>query len=99
MQLKWYTFSELTNEQLYAVLTLRCDIFIVEQGCPYLDPDNKDFFALHLLGTEGTTLVAYLRVFAPINKDRNVVFGRVLTAKAVRHKGYGKKLMQELLNY
>jgi len=96
---KWYKFSELTVEQLYAVLVLRSDIFVVEQHCPYPDPDGKDIFALHLLGMEKDSLVAYIRLFPPTDIENYIVFGRVVTARSARNKGYGKRLMQELLSY
>lgn len=95
----WLTFSEFTREQLYAVLALRSEIFVVEQNCPYLDPDGKDLFAHHLLGIEQNNLVAYLRLFPPNDIENFIVFGRVLTARSVRNKGYAKRLMQELLTY
>lgn len=96
----WYTFSELTVQQLYAVLALRAEVFVVDQRCTHVaDPDGEDFFALHLLGIENDSLVAYLRLFPPTDMENYIVFGRVVTARSVRKKGYGKKLMQELLNY
>jgi ElaA protein len=95
----WYSFSELTAEQLYAVLILRSDVFVVEQNCAYSDPDGKDIGALHLLGMEKGSLVAYLRLFPPVDTENHIIFGRVVTAKSARIKGYGKKLMQELLIY
>lgn len=95
----WYKFSELTLEQLYAVLALRSEIFVVEQHCHYLDPDGNDTFALHLLGTENDSLKAYIRLFPPSDTEHYIVFGRVITAKSARNKGYGKKLIQELLAY
>ena len=95
----WYTFSELTASQLYQALVLRSEIFVVEQQCAYLDPDGHDTEALHLLGIENNTLGAYLRLFPPKPNERELVFGRVVTAKSARNKGYGKKLIQELLNY
>jgi ElaA protein len=95
----WYQFSELTIEQLYAVLALRSNVFVVEQHCVYLDPDGNDVFALHLLGMEKNSLVAYIRLFPPTDIENHIVFGRVVTARSTRTKGYGKKLMQELLAY
>lgn len=95
----WYKFSELTLEQLYAILALRSDVFVVEQRCAYLDPDGKDIFARHLVGKERDVLAAYIRLFPPTTIQNYVLFGRVVTAKSVRTKGYGKKLMQELLSY
>ncbi len=96
---QWYSFFELSVEQLYAVLALRSDIFVVEQSCPYRDPDGKDISAIHLLGMAKGSLIAYLRLFPPRNSENYIVFGRVATTKSVRHLGYGKKLMQELLTY
>lgn len=96
---KWYKFSELTVEQLYSVLSLRADIFVVEQHCHYLDPDGKDLFAIHLLGMDNDSLAAYIRLFPPSDIQNYIVFGRVVTARTARNKGYGKKLMQELVNY
>ncbi len=95
----WYTFSELTTDQLYSALMLRSEIFVVEQHCPYLDPDGKDIFALHLLGTDKNDLVAYLRLFPPTDIENYITFGRVVTARTARGKGLGKELMQALLTY
>ena len=95
----WYKFSELTVGQLYSILALRANVFIVEQNRVSLDPDGKDIFSLHLLGTEQDSLVAYLRLFPPTDIDDYIVFGRVVTARSARTKGYGKQLMKELLTY
>jgi ElaA protein len=95
----WYTFSELTVDQLYALLVLRSEVFVVEQRCVYLDPDGKDIFALHLLISEEDALVAYIRLFPPTDIENYIVFGRVVTSRTVRTHGYGKKLMQELIVY
>lgn len=94
-----YAFSALTVEQLYAVLVLRSDVFVVEQNCVYLDPDGKDIFALHLLGMEKDKLVAYMRLFPPTEIENYITIGRVVTAKSARSKGYGKQLMQEVITY
>src|SRR3990167_3025417 len=99
IKFKWYNFSELTVEQLYAALSMRSDIFVVEQNCIYLDPDGKDIFAIHLLGLENNSLVAYMRLFPPTDIENFIIFGRVLTARSSRTKGYGGKLMEELLSY
>src|ERR1700733_2518778 len=96
---KWFTFSDLSIQQLYDVLALRSDIFVVDQNCVYLDPDGNDIYAIHCLGQEKNKIVAYLRLFPPLDFQNYVKFGRVLTAKSVRTKGYGKKLMEELLHY
>lgn len=95
----WLKFSELSTKQLYELLALRFDVFVVEQRCFYLDPDGKDVVALHLLGTENGKLVSYARLFTPINEQSKLVFGRVAVAKSARGRGYGKLLMQEILDH
>lgn len=95
----WYNFSELTTQQLYEVLFLRSNIFIVEQNCAYTDIDGKDPSALHLLGMEENSLQSYLRLFPPTDLVNYVIFGRIVTKKSARSKGYGKLLMEELLHY
>lgn len=94
----WKKFSSLTIYELYAILSLRSEVFNVEQKCAYQDADGKDEIAMHLMGMENNILVAYLRLFPLIKKDE-LVFGRVVVAKSARQKSYGKKLIQEMLNY
>lgn len=93
------TFDELTKKELYNLLALRSEVFVVEQHCFYLDPDGKDLSAVHLLGMEEDKLVAYMRLFLPGNDHDPIIFGRVLTSSAVRSKGYGKRLIQAMLDY
>lgn len=96
---QWYKFSELTVELLYSILALRADVFIVEHNRVCLDPDGKDISALHLLGIEKGTVAAYIRILPPSDIQNYISFGRVVTAKSARRKGYGKLLMRELLDY
>lgn len=96
---RWYQFSELTLEQLYAALKLRAEVFVVEQQCPFLDPDEKDFAALHLLGTQNNQLVAYSRLLLPSSTQSSVIFSRVLMIHPFRRQGYGKQLMAEIFRY
>lgn len=95
----WYTFKELSVDQLYDLLALRSSVFVVDQRCVYLDPDGKDKNALHLLGEEEGELAAYIRLFPPDHFKKEIVFGRVIIAQSKRKKGYGKKLIEELLQY
>jgi len=88
-------FDALTTRQLYAILALRIDVFIVEQNCPFHDTDGKDFVAWHCLGYDSAgDLVAYTRLF-----DVNLAFegftsiGRVATSHKVRGRGAGQQLM------
>ncbi len=98
---QWSRFSELTTEDLYAVVRLREAVFVVEQNCPYPDADGRDPNAWHLLGwTQGTAgrgLVAYARIFEPGVRYDQASIGRVVTASEVRGTGLGKVLMAEAL--
>lgn len=85
LNFKWCEFSELTSKQLYDILALRASVFVVEQHCPYLDPDGRDFFHA-FIGMEENSLVAYLRLFLPTEIENHLTFGRVVTAKSARIK-------------
>ncbi len=91
---RWCPFSELDSRDLYAVLRLRSEVFVVEQACAYLDLDGRDQEALHLLGTHEGALVAYLRAFPP-DERAVVVLGRVVVAAPARGQGLGRTLMRE----
>jgi ElaA protein len=95
MQFKLKKFNELTNEELYALLKLRCDVFIVEQNCPYPDLDEKDKTALHLLGYDGKDLAAYARLLPPGLSYKEAAIGRVVVSSDHRKKDFGKELMKE----
>ena len=88
-------FNELTAAELYNILTLRSEVFIVEQNCPYLDTDGKDFNAHHLMGYLGNDLAAYSRLVFPNISYSEVSIGRVVTSGAYRRKDFGKLLMQK----
>lgn len=97
MEIKLLRFGELSTRQLYDVLKLRSEIFVVEQDCIYLDPDGKDLFAYHLLGYEGATLAAYTRIFAPGDYMDRASIGRVAVATAFRGRGLGREIMKASL--
>lgn len=94
---EWKAFSELTVDELYAVLALRSEVFVVEQRSIYLDPDGKDSECHHLLGLahgEGAPfLAAYLRVLPPGLKYEDVSLGRVVVSPRARGQGLGRELM------
>ena len=97
---QWSTFSELTVLDLYELLRLRQEVFIIEQNCPYPDADGKDVYAHHLLGWNASPpghpeLLAYLRVLPPGVSYPELSMGRIVTAPAVRGSGMGKMLMEE----
>jgi ElaA protein len=89
------SFDELTPKELYAILQLRNEVFIVEQNCPYQDCDNKDLYAIHLMGMDQDKLLAYSRLLAPGISYRESSIGRVVSSPSARKTGIGKKLMEE----
>ena len=93
---KCIPFYELSLDQLYELLKLRQEVFIVEQDCPYLDTDDKDQVSYHILGTDqNDKLQAYTRVVPQgISYDDYVSIGRVITSSALRGKKQGVPLMQ-----
>ncbi|HEU5365280.1 MAG TPA: GNAT family N-acetyltransferase [Hanamia sp.] len=87
-------FSDLSNLEVYKILQLRNEVFIVEQNCAYQDCDNKDFKAWHLCGWDGENLVAYTRLFDKgVSYSDAASIGRVITAPFVRGQNLGKELM------
>lgn len=94
MKIKVKTFEELTIHELYEVLALRAEVFVVEQDCVYQDIDGKDQKAIHVLGYKNEKLVAYTRCF-----DQGIYFeeasiGRVIVKQNERKYGYGHNIMK-----
>ena len=79
------------------MMRLRQEVFVVEQNCPYLDADGRDLGAMHLLGWQDESLVAYVRAFAPGDFYTEACIGRVVTAPAIRGTGQGRPLMEEAI--
>mgnify|MGYP005983491251 CR=1 FL=1 len=86
-------FNQLSLQELYQVLRLRNEVFVVEQNCPYQDLDNKDEKAHHVLIYLGEELVAYSRLFPPHVTFNEASIGRIITSGKVRSSGVGKILM------
>jgi ElaA protein len=93
----WRAFEALAVGELYALLRLRADIFVVEQNCVFAEIDGKDEAALHLLAMAGDRLGGYLRVFPPGAGDAARI-GRVVVARELRSTGLGRRLMAEALD-
>lgn len=98
---EWLPFASLNASQLYTLLALRSEVFVVEQRCVYFDPDGLDMQAWHLLGWQDVAgkrqLVAYLRCLPAGIKFEELSLGRVLTSSAVRGQGAGKALLTQAL--
>jgi len=91
------TFDELSKTELYDLLHLRAEVFVVEQNCPYQDIDGKDPKALHLLGFSANILVAYARLFKPKDYFENASIGRVIIKETFRDKKLGYQLMDQAI--
>ncbi len=94
MQIKVKTFQELSLEELYDVLALRSEVFVVEQDCVYQDIDGKDQKALHILGFKDEQLVAYTRCFNKGMYFEEASIGRVLVKEDQRKFGYGHVIFE-----
>lgn len=92
-------FEQLSNEQLYTLLQLRTEVFVVEQNCVFQDMDDNDQQALHVLGTVDKKLVCYARLLPPGSKYPTASIGRVVSAAEVRRYGYGRTLMSHCIEY
>jgi len=93
------TFSELDTEDLYQILRLRSEVFVVEQDCVYQDIDNKDQNAIHLYYKENNQIVAYTRIFKAGDYYENPCIGRVVVSKKNRGNDLGKKIMIDSMEY
>ncbi|PSW10493.1 GNAT family N-acetyltransferase [Photobacterium sanctipauli] len=97
MQWQCLSFEQLDTQQLYQLLKLRSDVFVVEQECAYPDLDNHDCNngTYHLLGIRDGELVAYLRLLPPGLTYEDVSIGRVVTAASARGDGLGHQLLAQ----
>lgn len=94
MKIAVKTFEELNTRELYALLRLRSEVFVVEQDCVYQDIDNKDQKALHVLGFEGENLLAYTRIFKGGDYFDKPSIGRVVVAEKARGKALGHDILR-----
>lgn len=92
-------FSELSIEELYQILRLRSEVFVVEQNCVYQDLDNKDQISVHIFIKEKNEIVAYTRIFKSGDYYKNPSIGRVVVSKKKRGKELGKKIMISSIDY
>lgn len=86
------TFDDLTNRELYEILRLRVDVFVVEQACPYPEIDGKDLDAIHIYLENEGQILAYARVY---KEDGQIHLGRVIAKE--RRKGHGSLILKEAI--
>ena len=94
---EWKAFNELSAEEMYTVLCVRQEVFVLEQECLYLDADGKDRKSFHLMGFDGNELLAYARIVEPGVSYKEVSIGRILSSKKARGTGAGVELMNQAL--
>ena len=87
------SFNELSLEELYYLLQLRSEVFVVEQDCAYQDVDGKDQKALHIIGKKDNVIIAYTRIFKQGDYFKEASIGRVVVSEKARHLKYGHQLM------
>lgn len=97
IQWKIKPFNALSLSELYSLLLLRSEVFVVEQNCVYQDIDGKDQKALHLIGEFDGKIVAYARLFKPGDYFRNASIGRVVIQPNYRDKKWGHEMMQQAI--
>ena len=90
-------FHDLDKFELYKIMQLRIDVFVVEQDCPYQDLDGLDEVGTHLWLEEDDEVVSYLRINPPKTRFNEVSFGRIVTKKSVRKKGLSEAIILKSL--
>ena len=88
------SFSELTTIELYKILQLRSEVFVVEQDCVYQDIDFKDQKAMHVIGFKNDQIIAYTRIFKSGDYFKEASIGRVVVDAKERKYGYGHDLIK-----
>ena len=99
VQWKIKRFEALSATELYNLLQLRSEVFVVEQNCVYQDVDGKDEKALHLIGEDDGQTVAYARLFKPKDYFEKASIGRVVVKEKYREKKLGHILMREAIYF
>ncbi len=86
-------FNELTTHELYDIIQLRSEVFVVEQDCVYQDLDDKDKLAYHILGTLNNQIIAYARIFKSGDYFSEPSIGRIVVKNEFRKHKYGYQLV------
>ena len=96
MAIQWMLkkFEDLSAIELYKIMQLRNEVFVVEQNCVYQDADNKDISSWQFMGWDNEKLVAFTRLLPPGLAYEQASIGRVVTSPSARGSGIGKELMQ-----
>ncbi|TAG10733.1 MAG: GNAT family N-acetyltransferase [Sphingobacteriia bacterium] len=93
------SFESLNSHELYAIMRLRNEVFVVEQNCIFQDADNRDQSSFHLMYWQGENLLAYCRLLPRGLAYAEMSIGRVVSAPSARKSGVGKKLIAKAIEY
>lgn len=93
------SFEELTNEELYAVLKLRFEVFVIEQNCLDIDPDGKDKVSMHLMLEDDGKIIGCARILPPKVSYDEPSIGRIALDKSYRGKGLGREIVQKCIDF
>lgn len=99
MRIQIKPFQELSGIEVYELLRLRSEVFVVEQQCVYLDMDGLDTQAFHVMGMIDNRLMAYTRIFPPGVVNESSSIGRVVVHPDGRTKGYGKEILAASIEF
>ncbi len=99
MEFKIKKFEELEVDELYDILRIRNEVFIVEQNCIYQDCDEKDLRAYHLYGVEDNKVIVYLRILEKGVSFDEISIGRVLVDKKYRGKGLAREILLKAIDF
>jgi ElaA protein len=99
MSIEFKTFKDLNLDELYKILQLRAEIFVVEQNCIYNDLDGLDKSAVHQFIKKNNEIVAYSRLLKPGTRFSEFSIGRVIVKQSERGTGLGIELMNEAKNF
>ena len=91
-------YNDLSKDELYAILKIRQEVFIIEQNCNYLDADSFDQVSQHLTCYKQSELIAYMRIVPEGEIYPNISFGRILVKQKFRKIGLGKEIIQRAIN-
>lgn len=92
-------WDSLSKEELYSILRIRQEVFVVEQHCPYLDLDDHDQSSYHLIMTDDEGIIAYTRLLPPGQIYEEPSIGRVITAERARRQGIGRQAMDASMKF
>ncbi len=99
MKFEFKFFAELSNDEMYDILQLRAEIFVVEQNCVYNDLDGLDNLAVHQFLKKNGKIVAYSRILKPGTRFPECSIGRVVVKHSERRTGLGIEMMNEAMKY